>query len=53
MASTFRGLTKVIARHGLPSSFVPFVGEFDNTLCIQVERVVAHDNTVRYDHQVL
>ena len=35
------------------SAFVPFVGDLDNTLCIQEERVVAHDNTVRYERRVL
>ncbi len=35
------------------SAFVPFVGDLDDTLCIQEERVVAHDNTVRYERRVL
>ena len=35
------------------SAFVPFVGDLDNTLCVQEERVVAHDNTVRYERRVL
>ena len=35
------------------SAFVPFVGDIDNTLCIQEERLVAHDNTVRYERRVL
>lgn len=35
------------------SAFVPFVGDVDNTLCVQEERVVGHDNTVRYDNRVL
>lgn len=35
------------------SAFVPFVGDLDNTLCVQQERVVGHDNTVRYDRRVL
>ena len=35
------------------SAFVPFVGEADNTLCVQEERVVGHDNTVRYEGRVL
>jgi hypothetical protein len=30
-------------------AFVPFAGEFDDILCVQHERVVAGDNTVRYD----
>ena len=35
------------------SAFVPFVGDLDDTLCVQDERVVAHDNTVRYERRVL
>ena len=35
------------------SAFIPFVGDLDNTLCIQDERVVGHDNTVRYARRVL
>jgi len=30
------------------SAFVPFAGEIDDILCVQDERVVAGDNTVRY-----
>lgn len=30
------------------SAFVPFTGNVKNTLCVQVERVVGNDNTVRY-----
>ena len=30
------------------TAFVPFAGDLDNILCLQHERVVAGDNTVRY-----
>ncbi len=32
----------------LASAFVPFAGDLDDILCVQEERVVAGDNTVRY-----
>jgi Helix-turn-helix domain len=35
------------------SAFVPFVGELDNILCIEEERVAGLDNTVRYEGRVL
>jgi len=35
------------------SAFIPFVGDLDNVLCVQVERVVSNDNTVRYEGRVL
>ena len=35
------------------SAFIPFVGDLDNVLCAQVERVVSNDNTVRYAGRVL
>lgn len=35
------------------SAFVPFVGALDKILCVQEERVVGNDNTVRYDGRVL
>jgi hypothetical protein len=35
------------------SAFIAFVGEFDNILCVQAERVVSNDNTVRYEGLVL
>ena len=35
------------------SAFVPFVGSLDDVLCVQEERVVGHDNTVRYEGRVL
>lgn len=31
------------------SAFVPFAGDLVEILCVQVERVVGHDNCVRYD----
>jgi transposase len=31
------------------SAFVPFAGALAEILCVQVERVVGHDNCVRYD----
>ncbi len=34
-------------------AFVAFAGDLDNTLCVQVERVVGHDNTVRYERRVM
>src|SRR3954463_9064621 len=33
--------------------FVPFVGALDDILCVQAERVVGNDNTVRYEGRVL
>ena len=35
------------------SAFVPFVGDLSTILCIQEERTVGHDNTVRYGGRVL
>lgn len=35
------------------SAFIAFVGDLDNVLCVQAERVVSNDNTVRYDGRVL
>lgn len=35
------------------SAFIPFVSDLDNVLCVQVERVVSNDNTVRYGGRVL
>jgi len=35
------------------AGFVPFVGDLANILCLQEERVVGHDNTVRYQGLVL
>jgi len=35
------------------TAFIPFVGELGNILCIEQERIVALDNTVRYDGRCL
>jgi hypothetical protein len=35
------------------SAFIPFVGDLDNILCVEQERVAGLDNTVRYDGRVL
>jgi transposase len=35
------------------SAFVPFAGVLEDMLCVQEERVVAGDNTVRYRNRVL
>ena len=35
------------------TAFVPFVGVLDDILCVQAERVVGNDNTVRYAGRVL
>jgi hypothetical protein len=35
------------------TAFVPFVGVLDDILCVQEERVVRNDNTVRYEGRVL
>ena len=35
------------------SAFVPFAGSLDDILCIQEERVVGNDNTVRYKTRIL
>lgn len=35
------------------TAFVPFVGALDEVLCVQEERVVGNDNTVRYEGRVL
>ena len=35
------------------SAFVPFAGNLDNILCVQEERTVAGDNTVRYKGMTL
>src|SRR5215210_1512279 len=35
------------------TAFVPFVGALEDILCIQDERVVGNDNTVRYEGRVL
>ncbi len=35
------------------SAFIPFVGDLENVLCVQVERTVSNDNCVRYEGRVL
>src|ERR1044071_137653 len=35
------------------AAFVPYVGALDDILCVQEERVVGRDNTVRYEGRVL
>jgi transposase len=35
------------------SAFVPFATPLDDILCVEEERVVGHDNTVRYEGRVL
>ena len=35
------------------SAFVPFAGALDDILCIQEERTVSNDNTVRYKRRIL
>ncbi len=35
------------------SAFIAFVGELDNILCIEQERVAGLDNTVRYQGRIL
>ena len=35
------------------SAFVPFAGALEDILCIQEERTVANDNTVRYKGRIL
>src|SRR5829696_6491886 len=46
------------ARFAVPAAeegtaFVPFVGALEDILCVQAERVVGKDNTVRYEGRVL
>lgn len=38
---------------GEGSAFVPFAGNLEDILCVQEERVVGNDNTVRYKTRVL
>lgn len=35
------------------TAFIPFAGPLDDILCVQEERVVGNDNTVRYEGRVL
>ena len=39
----------VVAAAEEATAFIPFVGELDNILCIEEERVAGLDNTVRYE----
>ncbi len=38
---------------GPGAAFVPFAGVLEDILCVQEERVVGNDNTVRYNNRVL
>ena len=42
-----------ILPEGEGSAFVPFAGVLEDSLCIQEERVIGNDNTVRYRNRVL
>ncbi len=42
-----------VAAEGEGSAFVPFAGSLDDILCVQEDRVVGNDNTVRYKRLVL
>ena len=42
-----------IAPQGEGSAFVPFAGALEDILCVQEERVVGNDNTVRYKNRIL
>ena len=42
-----------IAPEGKGSAFVPFAGNLEDILCVQEDRVVGGDNTVRYKNRVL
>ena len=35
------------------TAFVPYVGTLDDILCVQEDRIVGRDNTVRYEGRVL
>jgi transposase InsO family protein len=35
------------------SAFIPFVGDLDNILCVEQERIAGLDNTIRYDGHIL
>jgi transposase len=35
------------------TAFLPFVGDLENTLCVQEERTVGNDNCVRYEGRIL
>jgi transposase len=42
-----------VAAEDAGSAFVPFAGDLEDILCVQHERVVAGDNTVRYNGRTL
>ena len=42
-----------VAPESEDSAFVPFAGALDDILCIQEERTVSNDNTVRYKRRLL
>ncbi len=42
-----------VPAEGEGSAFVPFAGQLDDILCLQEDRVVGNDNTVRYKRLVL
>lgn len=42
-----------VAPEGEGTAFVAFAGNLEDTLCVQEERVVGKDNTVRYDNRIL
>ena len=42
-----------IAHEDPGQAFVPFAGNLDDILCIQEDRIVSNDNTVRYKRLVL
>ena len=49
--ATQRPLRVAAAEEG--TAFIPFLGELDNILCIEQERVAGLDNTVRYEGRCL
>lgn len=42
-----------VAPEGEGSAFVPFAGALEDILCVQEDRTVGNDNTVRYTNRVL
>ncbi len=42
-----------VSPEGEGSAFVPFAGALEDILCVQEERTVGNDNTVRYKNRVL
>jgi hypothetical protein len=52
--TTSRGTTPVARPpEEAGSAFVPFAGTLEDILCVQEERLVGNDNTVRYKNRVL